>query len=345
MPKRGNTCLCTFVVAVLVCTGRIGLSQGQDGLRHDLAKKFGFTWEAVELSARLKNTAGSDTVDPNALSRDLTISVHLDIRDRTGLVGMAVDNARILEVLDGQGKVVQRIPDASERMRQHMKVGYVSVSENWRRVQKLKPSEVPIRLHLAPDNGVPSVLSRIHGYVYALYADDIIEVDVPFEPVGQWVKVAPNLEIQVDPDTLPPPGPVEYEPRPDRIASPHRLKTPRVIHGYATCVRSKTGKSVRGLSDELKDGEAFGPYLVIETKLYDSARKITYSVGKQSVRGECRGGTRAHSVYCGGSTIQGHDTYDMIRHVIAVNPREVKIPFTLTNVPVPSLAAARSGGE
>ena len=53
-----------------------------------------------------------------------------------------------------------------------------------------------IQLYLDPNGAVPSVLSQVKGYVYALYAEDVIEVDIPYEPVGQWIDVVPDMEIQ-----------------------------------------------------------------------------------------------------------------------------------------------------
>jgi len=329
----------TVLMMVLLSTAEIGFSQDELGLRYDLAKGFGFTWETVELSARLRNTAKYGTPNSNVPSYDLTVSVLLDIRDRKGLVGMAAEYPRILEVLDGNGKSIQRIPDAAEAVRQHTEVRYVNVLENYAFVSKLKPSEVPIRLHLAPNSEAPSVLSRVHGYVYALYAEKVIKVDVPFEPVGRWVEVSPDLEILVNPTTPPPPGPVEYEPQEDRMA-PRRPTAPLAVYTYKTCVQSKTSKSVRALGDQLKDGQFFGPYAVVRTQLSD-AEGNTFTFDEQWSRGEDFDGTGAYRTYCRGERRAVNNDYDTIRHVIAVNVREVKIPFTLTNVPVPSLAARR----
>ncbi|MHC4511213.1 MAG: hypothetical protein ACYTAO_20075, partial [Planctomycetota bacterium] len=314
-----------------------GLSGDESELRWDLAEEFGFAWDTVTLSALLQNTAGNDEVDCNIAPHELTISVKLDIYDTNDLVGMAVNHCRILELLHGDGKSVRRVSDPSDSIRQYVEVKYVQVVEEWHMVYKLQPSEMTIQLYLDPNDAVPSVLSEVKGYVYALYAEDVIEIDIPFEPVGQWIDVAPDLEIQVEATTPPPPGPIEYE---GTRPGPPRPTAPLALYDYTTLVRSKTGEFVRGLADQLEPDEAFEKCVVMETRLYDSGRGRTLIFPTQQVRGceEFIPGIGAfRGANCDGWTRQNNNSYDMIRHVIAVRPREVKIPFTLASVPVPSL--------
>ncbi len=88
----------------------------------------------------------------------------------------------------------------------------------------------------------------------------------------------------------------------------------------------------------LRSGNPLGNYAIVRVELFDSKKKAAYQFHTQDVMGD-RSGTRGASCY--GEKTQGSgDTYDSIRHVIAVHSIEVKIPFVLKNILLPKLLAS-----
>jgi hypothetical protein len=78
-----------------------------------------------------------------------------------------------------------------------------------------------------------------------------------------------------------------------------------------------------------------GDYAIVRTELFDSKNGRADHFFIQWIWGDPLGDTGAN---CNGQAEQlPRDTYDSIRHVIAVHPVEVKIPFVLKNIPIPKL--------
>jgi hypothetical protein len=186
-------------------------------------------------------------------------------------------------------------------------------------------------------------ISLLEGYIYAVYADEVIKVDIPFDPDGGWIepKTAPDLIVRVDPTTPPCPGPLRFVnvPLADPLYGPRRPATPVPLYIYQTRVKSKTGGPMMGLYDPgvwyARSLFPLGEYVVVRTELCDSRNKTSVHTFTQWIVGDSLGYDGAR---CNGQMKQGPgDTYDSIRHVIAVRPVEVKIPFVLKNVPVPTL--------
>jgi hypothetical protein len=186
------------------------------------------------------------------------------------------------------------------------------------------------------------------GYIYAIYADDVIKVDIPFDPNYGWheAKAVPDLMLCVDLLTPPCPGPLQYvnlSPGADsRRYNLHRPKTPVPLYMYATWIKPKKGGAILGLFDPVmwypRSLCPLGDYAIVRTELFDSKKKTADQFFTQGIMGDSSGNMGAR---CSGQKEQGSaDTYDSIRHVIAVHPIEVKIPFVLKNIPIPRLQSA-----
>jgi hypothetical protein len=151
----------------------------------------------------------------------------------------------------------------------------------------------------------------------------------------------PDLLLQVDPETPPCPGPLQYvaiyPTGSGRMLGPSRPKTPIPMYKYQTRVKSKTGRPMLGLRDPLgsRSLHPLGDFAIVRTELFDSKNGRANRFFIQWIMGDPVGGTGAQ---CFGQMEQGrNDTYDFIRHIIAVRPVEVKIPFVLRNIPIPKL--------
>jgi hypothetical protein len=206
--ERTHRSLMTAILSFLGCIAvnarapmplLAGQNDEPNDLRWDLAKRYQVTWESVELSSSLCNPAQSDGANSGMADRSLTISVRLGILDTNDVVGLYVCPV-VWEALDGNGERIpyrlEMLPLRFEPLRWDARTAN---PRDW-------PARLTIQLCFAPDLTLPSSVSSLKGYLHLLYAQDVVNADVPFA-VGDWIEVLPDLEIRVTDNTPPPPGP------------------------------------------------------------------------------------------------------------------------------------------
>jgi len=350
--KRFMSCASTAMLGVMLLysTSPIYASaDNQEGepndLRWDLAEDFEFRWTAVELSAKVVSGATS-----NSLRRTLILSAEFRILDTDGLVTIERDRPRIVKVSDGHGNAV-----ACQFERWSAARWYEDRSWQWRSRPQGPWGWCPLTLTLQlpddPNIPPPSSLSILEAYVYVLCADDVISLDIPFDPNAGWYQPAavPDLQICIDPTTPPCPGRLRYVPVSLLPGSskgfgsfPYRPTTPVPLYRYTTWVKSKRGTPVMALRDAEGDCHRedcpLGDYAILRTELYDSAGQTSTSVSTQQTGS---GVSDSRGTYCWGQMEQGrYDAYDTIRHIVVVHPTEVKVPFIFRNIPVPGIQPA-----
>lgn len=326
-----------------------------NGLRWDLTEAFQFSWKSVEVSAIAHNPGPDNQPDDNVSPRTIAVSVKADFNPlkADGLVIVDVNGPQIFEVIDGDGRAVEFQNAQSDAVRCYQDSSWHWDEEGHAGTETLKkPFPVKFRLAEDPQQQAPSMISLLQAYVYAVYADDLITVDVPFDPNSGWrdAAEAPDLAVLVDPLTPPPPAPIEYvsiwpntspafPPSSDPRIVHYRPKTALPTYTYTTWVKSKTGQIMLGLRDPRYPSSvyAFGDYAIVRTELFDSRRKQAAVCKDQRVNGTALFGR--YGAMCWGQRIKSDNgnAYDTIRHIIAVHPVEVKIPFVLRNIPVPTL--------
>jgi len=330
---------------LLCCTVPINTVAGQpnvepNDLRWDLAGNYEFRWTTVDLSTKVIKGDVADSYE-----RTLTISGELRIPETEGLVAFESERPWVLSVSDGNGNAVpsQFGQGLGGRWYENnvwpLNVGPQGV---WG-----SPFTLTLRLPDNPKEPVPSSLAELVGYMYVLLADDVLFLDIPFDPNSGWheTEAAPDLQICIDPATPPCPGPPEYIPvellpgaSKGPWAFPYRPTTPVPLYRYRTWVKSKSGAPVMALRDRgayyHRDVYPLGDYAILRTELYDSVGQTSVNVPTQEIKS---GVSDIRGTWCWGQMEQGrYDAYDTIRHVVAVHPVEVKIPFVLTDIPVPS---------
>jgi len=282
------------------------------------------------VSSEVTNAGHKLARDRNRLERKLTFSLDLKILDSSNLVGLDVNHPVILTAVDGDSTDIRWLPRSYPVREYRVAKGF----GGWGSVQL--PRAV-VQLILAPSQAIPASVAELTGYFHALYAEKVIEVDIPFEPNHPWIDAAPNLRIAVAENTPPRPGPLElrtFIPS----GSSHRFTVPTApvaLYEYYTLVQSTTGQAVLGLEDRwiMAVSWSLGDYVVIGTRLYDSQTN-ELAFPEEHVWSDPFGKGGA---VCFGKLEQRENGYDTIRHLIAVHPVEVKIPFVLTDIPIPGL--------
>jgi len=320
-----------------------GSSQDANELRWDLAESFTFSWKSAELSAKVVNSTQNGEGESNVPVHMLTVSASVDWNplQAGGLVIIDVNTPQVCELLDEGGNPVQYRNAQSDQFRCYQDRKWYWAWES--QAVATEPLCCTVKVHVCADANqtMPSTISVLKGYIWAIYADAVICVEVPFDPNCGSIETeaAPDLTFAVDPTMPPAPEPIEYVsvalPTGDTVCRPKRATG---LYKYQTWVKSKTGQPVLTLRERIRSpgkAHAFGDYAVVRTELFDSQKRvcqIPVNEGVLSVLWNARG------VLCSGETAQPWNiSYDTIWHIVAVHPVEVKIPFLLRAIPVPGL--------
>lgn len=359
MRKFLETCCVSFVLATAVMSGYGGpaavaaapsvaedpnsnpwaVSADPNALRWDMADGFVFDWESVELSSKVLKVAS-----PNAEVYTLAISIKVLVGDPRQLVTIDIERPEVFDVRDEDGRMVEYQPGDPCPVRR-----YELAEWSWSSTGALPPAHgqhwhpgtLLLRLLADSNEPLPSVLSQVTGYIHALYGE-VIEIDVPFDaPKGTWLHFAatPGLLFRVNKGTYPPPGSLFTR----------NEDAPIGLYTYNTSVKSEAGRPVMAVRDAWpwyrRDLYPFADYGIVRVELFDSEKRLARygPIQWQSLLSDPSGSsTYPDGACCWGMAEQDNHAYDMIRHVIVVRPIEVRIPFVLTNIPVPNRLCRRS---
>ena len=174
-------------------------------------------------------------------------------------------------------------------------------SRGSRLVHEVRPTRIQIDLSLGPGEQSGQEIGRVKGYFHALVADSFEYVDVPFKTSDKWVRLTPDLEIQVS--------------KAFSEGSRYRL---------ITRTRPEEGGFIWWLSADttLPGRLPVGRELIGRDNLplgsWNGMPRLPFNVGGSSE-----------------DTLGSKDRITKIRYVIAVNPKHYKIPFVLENIPLP----------
>lgn len=208
----------TLLGWLAVQTGTAGDSLGNTGaqlvvasgepndLRWDLAAGFEFSWDAVELSSKV---LANDTVSTG--THTLAIDVRIGILDTKRVVAVDVNRPEISEVYDGDGRIVEYLPDPVLQVRRYEQNGWYWDDMGARPPEHWYRGKLVFRLVSDPNHALPSSISRLIAYVHVTYGK-VVNVDVPFgTSTAEWLAfdATPDLLFRVDPSTPPRPGPIE----------------------------------------------------------------------------------------------------------------------------------------
>lgn len=308
-------------------------------VRWDLAEAFEFRWTAAERSAKIVNGEGPISVEPV-----LAISAEVRFGDSPGMVSIDARTPRIIDVSDGNGDALLCQFSQTSSARCYQELFWQPSSESAASTHR-RPFEVTVGLSRDPNEAASSPLT-VFGYIYVVYADNVISCDVPFDPNGGWreTEATSDLQVCVDPATPPCPERLRYvriTPLPGTSKGlgyfPFRPTTSVPMYKYATWVRTKSGNPVMALCDAAvychRDDYPLSDYAIMWSELYDSERQTSAAF---TTRWAASGPSDIRGTYCWGHKEQeASDAYDTIRHVIVVHPMEAKIPFVLRDVPIP----------
>jgi len=312
------------IVQVLVVSGGLLAAQVESALDARAARCFRVQWSSVryDKSVVVENPAISKT--PQGTSETVTLSCQVEIRDPSLVLGVSRE-AVVTQIIDGEGR---QIAVDAPVTRPHQMFEGLRYEQQFRRpkvsrwdtivnfvmrhpppapgppqfVTELQPSRITMRLDktlLGRDSGE---LPSVKGYFHALVAESIENIDVPFEPNDTWVRLTPDLEIQVREAVC--------------TASSYR---------FWIDTRPRGAGGMRPLAV----GEPLPGRMVVNRQFIGEDGKPSRYSGTPPILPAPVGGRGSGG---GGPNSQ----VKAIRFVIASNPTERKIPFEVSHIPLPN---------
>ncbi|MHC4356290.1 MAG: hypothetical protein ACYS0H_26605 [Planctomycetota bacterium] len=167
-------------------------------------------------------------------------------------------------------------------------------------VEEIRPSRMQIDLDVDLSKRTAGEIGRVEGHFYALVAESYENIDVPFKPSDKWVRLTPDMEIQLK-----------------------EAKCTETGFRFSIKSRPQGGGSMRPLS--VQD---YVPNRIV------TAREFIGEDGKPT--DHFRGLRRLPAHITGSGSGGGSNSQiKSIRFVVAVNPTHFEIPFVLENIPLP----------
>lgn len=288
----------------------------------DITDRFAFVWDSVEVSAQVFNPSYTGRRDLYECGRSLTVVGKVHVLDANDLVGMQVVDPDVLQAVDRDGNDLAWAPLPWRPFRQYQELKYewpVPRDPYGPPRPVLQPYDVSVAFCVDASQELSPSLSLFQWSAQTVYAEDVIEVDVPFGGTDDWLEVAPGIQIQVTKAT------VEC-----------------CDYTYWTEVKHPGGV-VRAFGDLFSPTEPIADYLVVRTLLLDAdgdaIRATEDDRVSPAIWSERIESTSWDTAKCGGwlLTFITEAEIASIRHVIVVHPYEVSIPFTVHDLPLPGL--------
>jgi hypothetical protein len=289
----------------------------------NLADRFLVRWASIQYkynkSVTLHNGALLRVGTQSGSSKDLTLSCLVGIREPDRIVGTSRE-ASITRITDGDGREMDMrlFPARPAQYYEGLRYGLRPLppprwkkalrsllrlppeNDEGRFVAKLQPSEMEIRLNPVLLEQADPEIDVLEGYFYALVAESLDYVEVPFEANDRWVRVTPELEIRV-----------------------RKAQCTQTKYEYDIETRAP------GASDRrpLRVGYPVPSRAVVALQFIRDDGELTLSGGWSGGLPARVGGKASGPSY--------NARIKTIRLVVAVNASHRKIPFGLKHIPLP----------
>ncbi|MCP4455571.1 MAG: hypothetical protein GY809_29275 [Planctomycetes bacterium] len=295
-----------------VALGRCTLSEDANEVMWNGAEVFDVTWDHVSRTEAIANAIGHSSLDPNSRTHEVTIHGSLHVLDGNNLLGIDARHGVVCQALDEQGDVLSL----------EGRVSPFEPSFCWT-IRPENSDTLELQFQLDSDQPIPSHLSQVDFYMYALDCALLTTIDVPFEVTDTWKEVVPGFEVMIEINSLED-GAWQFtltEKRQEQIVES------KILPGITLC---EVTKSLVGL-------EFTTPLWRVDA-LFD--RNII--TDRDCTSG---GGTRISSK--GFEGLPGYRRYELtktysepreilkIQYTFALSPRKRMVPLTLTDIPIP----------
>ncbi|UCE48780.1 MAG: hypothetical protein JSW47_01265 [Phycisphaerales bacterium] len=287
---------------------------------------FKVSWSSISYAetASLRITRVSDDQEQEVSER-LRLSCEVEILDPNFVLG--INRAPVIEeAMDGKGANIEidRRPPGSVEMRYQApryrrRFVLPKKPAKWktiirsvlrlppkrrsgpRWVKELEACRMQIDLAVGAGEQSSEKIRRVKGHFHVLVAESFEYVDVPFKKSDKWVRLTPDVEVQV------------------RDA---------FCDGTSYRLSTKARPEARGFREPLFAGSYLPDRLLVGRRLVGRDGKVVREHARMYLL-----------AYTPSGTSSGNDSEMVrirkIRYVIAVNPAHYEIPFVLENIPLP----------
>jgi hypothetical protein len=314
-----------WMVAVQVCAlcGGAFASESEPGLDTKIAKNFKVRWSSVYYNKYV--SVGNPEIAQRSDHREtLTLSCQAEVLDpslilgtgRTGIITQMTDS--------GERDVAVNSPSTSPRdtydaLRYDQDVQRPGPTPRWRTiidtilqrpprrpgppqmVTVLRPCEITTELDMGLLAQAGGELRTVKGYFHAIVPGSIEKVDVPFEPNNIWVRLTPDVEIQVQ----------------EAVCGNN-------FYRYQINARPQGGSGMR----PLMVGQGIpARFVAAQQFIGEDGKPMRHQTGSVWLPAHVGGGGSG-----GGSSI---GRIKAIRYIIAVDAKECRVPFEVQRVTLP----------
>lgn len=293
-----------------IVLGRCTLSEDPNEVMWDGAEVFDVIWDRVSITRAIGNPVLYPTVDPNSETRMMTVTGRLDVQDDENPLGIDTGSVTVCRVLDGQG---QDLP-----LRGCLSPFAPSLCWD---ILPNTPQFFELQFQLDSQYSMPSSLSQVDFYVYALDCDLFTTVDVPFEDLETWRTLVPGFDVMIE-NVVVADGRWEY-----------------------TLKQRVWGKELYlPISPGMTECEGIGPESLL---VGERISNVDILYDREIVRGESHsveGGVLYRYTYettddyrITNSTASARGQLDIssFQYTIASSTRKRIVPLTITNIPMP----------
>ena len=273
-------------------------------------------WEKVQLSTELSNPDEDPEVDEIGSTQLLTVSINMYKAACESLVSdLTFIRPHNVSAIDEQGKALST-DDASSPFRH-----YSAPRESLSSTMANRPPRLSLTFPMDPAEGYPSLLRELGFSLYALTAEYIQYIEVPFRASDQWIAILPDYQLKIE-----------------EAVSEGKNYAYRMLFRY-------TGQGERPSSHiSVREDEPLPRYWDMGLTFLNAEGKDVFKVAGPGSSGSSRGSSgsgEGHGVY----SATGHGecgacgAVKTILFRFAVNPSEVELSYVLNDIPVPTFSA------
>jgi hypothetical protein len=284
--------------------GSCNLSSDFNDVLGDVSDYFAARWKTVST----RNDVQSD--DPTTPFSRLTVEGMVDILDTTNLVGTDIVNSVLCRAIDGSGRELTLLNPVMPLDPKHC----------WD-TQNPHPKPVTLELWLDPNEMGFNMLKQIDFYVYALFAQPLTVVNVPFAVMEDWQEIAPGLQVKIE-EASSEAGICTYDIR-------EKFSSGKVTDEIETLFQENGLFCDYEISDY-----RHGPLVLSDFDLFYNVRFIDAEGAPTTHLGGQTGGGGGSTEKIRRGTWTNCSGIAALRYTIVSQPRVMRVPLTLRDVPV-----------
>ena len=314
-----------FLIIVILS---LPIAKADSEKKAKIEDNFKVNWGSIQYNKNvaLYNPEVSSNQRKSSSSENFRLNCQIEILDPNLVIGTC-EQAVITQITDSKGQVIDTGPEFPDirsmrysGLRYDSKMVMPEREPKWKevidsvlrlerqrnmqpqRVFEIRPSGLQIQLDKDVLEELGNEIGSIKGYFYILSAQSMKNIDVPFEPSEDWIRLTNYHEIKINEVKL-------------------------------------TGNRINFEIEEYRPDQNRMNSLNVNDYLpqeFVTARRFLKADGELS--NHFLTGLNSIPAHVGGSgSMSGGDTDQIkkVRFVIAQDPNHVKIPFEIKNIPIP----------